>query len=194
MGSIMKNDFFKVVVLPSSEPVTAEDVKEFSRIDTSAEDTLLESFIVAVRQATELYLGRSLMTQTLDYYFDYWPVNNIVELPRPPLISVTSIVAINESGTEETISSSNYYVVSEAIPGRVVLKAGLSGLVITPRASAGYKVKLKAGYGYDALNVPTAIKQGMMQWVAYIYETRNFQPEPPPEALGFLSFFRVLKV
>ena len=190
----MNKDFFKIVIQPGSEPITADDVKEFSRIDTDAEDSLIESFIVAVRQAAETYLGRSILTQTIDYYFDYWPKGEVIELPRPPLISVTSLIAINEDGTEETISSDNYYVVPEALPGRIVLKAGLSGLTITPRTSAGYKIKMKAGYGFNSIDVPYAIRQGLLQWVAYIYETRNFQPEPPPEALGFLSFFRVLDV
>jgi len=190
----MNKDFFKVVTDPSTEPITADNVKDFSRIDIDAEDTLIESFIVAVRQAAETFLGRSLMRQTIDHYFDYWKKDGIIELPRPPLVSVTSIIAINEDATEETISSSNYYVIPEAIPGRVVLKDGLSGLTISPRVSAGYKVTYKAGYGYTSADIPYSIRQGLIQWVAYVYETRNFQPEPPPEALGFLSFFRVLKV
>ena len=177
----MNKDFFKVTINPSEEPITASEVKEFSRIDTSVEDSFITSFIEAVRQATELYLGRSLITQTLEYYFDYWPDNGVIKLPRPPLVSVTSVVAIDEDGSEETISSSNYYVVEEAIPGEVVLKSGLSGLVISPRERAGYKVTYKAGYGYDGSDIPYSIRQGMIQWVAYIYETRNFQPEPPPE-------------
>ena len=191
---MINRDFFKVVVAPSDEPITAAEVKEFSRIDTTVEDSLITSFIEAVRQSTELYLGRSLITQTIDYYFDYWPEDGLIRLPKPPLISVTSIVAIDEDGTEETISSGNYFVIPETIPGEVKLKSGLSGFTITPRSKAGYRAKCKCGYGYSAEDVPYSIRQGMIQWVAYIYETRNFQPEPPPEALGFLSFFKVLNV
>lgn len=190
----MNRDFFTVTTDPASEPITAADVKEFSRIDTSVEDTLIGSFITAIRQATELYLGRSLITQSLEYYLDYWPEDGRIIVPRPPLISVSSIVSIDEDGSEETLSSDNYYVISEAIPGEIVLKDTLTSFVINPRNRAGYKVSYSAGYGASSTDVPFAIRQGMMQWVAYVYETRNFQPEPPPEAKGFLSLFKVHNV
>lgn len=185
--------FFSIRTSPSAEPISIEEIKTFARIDSSFEDAFLTSIIPPIREATETYLGRSLVTQTIDFFIDYFPQCGKIELPRSPVQSVSSVVAINEEGEEETISSENYYVVSESIPGYLVLKSGLS-LAIAPRYKYGYKITYTAGYGLSGASVPSAIRNGMLQWCAYIYETRDFQPVPPPEAEGFLNFFRVLNL
>jgi uncharacterized phiE125 gp8 family phage protein len=180
-----------VTIAPTSEPITVAETKLFARIDGSDEDTLIEGFIQGVREATETYLGRALMTQTIRMVMDWWP-GEMVELPQPPLISVTSIQTIDEDDTATTYDSDNYFVITEAIPGRIVIKQGASVPENTDRYYAGFRITYQAGYG-DADDVPQQIKEAMKLWATAVYENRAITTEPPPEARNLLNLYRVIK-
>ena len=91
---------WKVTTQPLIEPVTVDEAKIFSRIDTIEEDNLIEGFIESVRMAAEEYLGRAFISQTITTVLDFWP-GKIIELPRPPLISVTGIYTVDEDDVEK---------------------------------------------------------------------------------------------
>lgn len=184
------NRNWKVIAEPETEPVTVEELKYFSRIDTTTDDILIAGFIKAARVATESYLGRALITQTIKMTMDFWP-SELIEFPRPPLISVDKVATLDESDAETEYSSDNYYVITEAIPGKLALKQAVTAPVNTERNYAGYLIQYKAGYG-SADNVPQPIKEGIMLWAASVYATRTFDSKnPPPEARSKLDLFRV---
>jgi hypothetical protein len=62
-----------VTAEPAEEPITTAEAKSQARIDIADDDTLVASFIVAARMEAESWLGRRLVTQTIDTYFDCWP-------------------------------------------------------------------------------------------------------------------------
>jgi uncharacterized phiE125 gp8 family phage protein len=188
------NRYWKVITEPTVEPITVDELKFFSRIDTTAEDTLLQGFIKAARRATESYLGRALNTQTIKMVMDFWP-DYSVDLPAPPLISIDKVATVDEDDVETTYSSSNYYVVTESIPGKIVLKQSVTAPINTDRDYSGYLIQFQAGYGDSATDVPQPIREGIKVWAASVYATRTFDPKnPPPEARAFLDLFRVAGV
>ncbi|MBN9265961.1 MAG: phage gp6-like head-tail connector protein [Hyphomicrobium sp.] len=101
-----------LVTGPSVEPVTLDELKAWAKIDSADEDALLTSLIAAARDAAEQYLRRALITQTVRLTLDldgrgidlpegvydlpvsaiYGGLPTVVELPRPPVSSVTSVV------------------------------------------------------------------------------------------------------
>ena len=89
------NFTWKVTTKPSIEPITNDEVKLYARIDGSSEDDLIDGFIQAVREATEKFLGRALINQTITAVFDAW-FSDLIELPRPPLVSVTELRTVGE--------------------------------------------------------------------------------------------------
>lgn len=181
-----------VSTAPTVEPITVDDVKEFARIDGNVEDTLIEGFISAVREATELYLGRALIQQTIVMIMDWWP-SRCVELPQPPLISISSVVTRDEDDAATTYSSDNYYAVVESIPGQLVLKQGVSAPSVTDRDIGAYKITYLAGYGEYSTDVPQQIKEAMKLWVTEVYENRAITTTPPPQARPLLDLYRVIK-
>lgn len=186
------NRSWKVITEPTVEPCTVAELKTFARIDGSDEDTLLEGFIKAARLATEEYLGRYLIEQEVRCIFDFW-YSEEIELPRPPLISVTKIATLDEDDTETEYSSSNYYVITEDCPGRVILKQGVTPPTNTERDYGGYKIEYSAGYGSQASDVPASITEAIKLWATAIYENRAVTGEPPPEARPLLDMYRVIK-
>ena len=184
------NRVWRVTTEPTEEPITLNEVKEYARIDGSAENNILSGFIKAVRKATENYLGRALISQSLTLSLDYWP-GDIVLLPRPRLISITEVRTVDEDGTTTAYASSNYYsrVISE--PGELVIKQGFSYPDNDDRDHGGYEIEFIAGYG-GVDDVPDNIKEAMKLWVALIYEDRVPMDKPPEIAKTLMNAERIL--
>ena len=199
------NRYWSMTVEPVSYPVTVDEIKEFARIDGTDEDSILESFLVGVVNSVEAYLGRALITRTYKLIMDEWNSKDI-ELPMPPLISVSSVKTVDESDTETTYSSSNYFVITESIPGRLVIKKDAEIPTNTERYQAGYNITFTAGYGTNRNNVPKQIRIAIMQWVTIIYENRSMAEndfnsnnkitgrEIPMEVQNILKPYRVARL
>lgn len=155
---------------PAIEPVTLQEVKNYVKLDGTSEDTYLESMITAVRLAMEGHLGRSLISQTLVLRMDSWPSDTLT-LPRPPLISVVEVRTLDEDGTETVYAATNYYVILGE-RSELVIRQGKAIPSNVNRYKGGYEVEYTAGYGTAAADVPEAIRQAILQWIAAVYETK----------------------
>ncbi len=179
----------RVVTPPSIEPVSLDEVKAFNRIDSNDEDVLIQSFIETSRQKLEDYLGKALIKQLISVTFDEW-CTEVIELPSPPLLSVVSIVTIDEDNVETIYASSNYYTVQES--SQIIIKQGYSWPVTT-RSHAGYRIYYYAGYGETAKSVPSKIRLAIMEWAALWYESRIL--DDVPEAVkAKLRYFRNINI
>lgn len=187
------NKFWQVTIEPVVEPITVGEFKEFARVDGTEEDNLLAGFIQAARINCEHYLGRALIEQTITLKMDFWP-GNIIELPRPPLISITAVETLDESDTATIYSSDNYYINSTSIPGQLIIKENVTWPFNSDRDYSGYQIRYKAGYGTSISNVPKPIKESIKLWAANIYENRVVRAEPPPEVAPTLNLFRVIRL
>lgn len=185
------NIAWRVTTAPAVEPITVADLKLFARIDGSVEDALLSQFIVAAREAAEEYLRRALISQTIRATVDFWPESGLLELPRPPLQSITQIATRDEDDTETEYDSDYYYAVLESIPGYAKIKQSYSPPINTDRDKAGIVIDYIAGYGDRADDVPMQIRTALYLWATAIYENRVISTEPPPEARQLLDIFRV---
>jgi uncharacterized phiE125 gp8 family phage protein len=176
---------------PDIEPITVDEVKVFGRIDTTSEDTLLSNMITSVREAAERYTGRAFIQQQFRAVFDSW-LGYKMELPFPPLISVDKIATLDADGNELEVDSDDYYIVTDTMPGMVVLDRSLP---VSSRDYAGNIIEYTAGYGEEAADVPNGIKQALLLWTTIMYENRVINPsEPPPEVMPMLFRFKVMRV
>lgn len=130
----------KVITPPAAEPVKIEEVRAQLRIELDDEsyDDILQPLITAAREWCEGYQNRAYVEQTLELALDYWPRGQTIELPRPPLRSVTSVVY-----GSETWDSANYAVDDYSFIGRIVAKSWPPGAL--PDVN-GIKVRYVAGY------------------------------------------------
>lgn len=162
-----------LVTAPTVEPISAADFKLHARIDGTDEDTYIESLISAVRMAIEQHTGRALISQTWDYWSDDVPETGIVKLPKPPLLSVTSITTYSDADVATVFSTSSYRVdVTDTMGGRVCLKSGAAwpGPV---RITSGFNIRFVAGYGTTPESVPDPLRQAIKSWVSHFYELRE---------------------
>ena len=162
----------KLITAPATEPVTSSEAKSHLRVDTTADDTLIGTLITAARQHVENHLRRALITQTWELVMDAFPAGDVIRLPRPPLVSVTSIKYTDVAGSESTFSSAAYVVDTDSTKGRVVLKSGESWPSDTLAAANGVRVRYVAGYG-SAAAVPNPIRQAILLLIGTLYENRE---------------------
>ena len=162
----------KLITAPATEPVTSTEAKAHLRVDTTADDTLIGTLITAARQHVEAHLRRALITQTWELVTDAFPVGDVLRLPLPPLVSVTSIKYTDEDGAESTLSSGLYVVDTDSTKGRVVLKNGETWPSVTLAAANGVRVRYVAGYG-EASAVPRPIRQAILLLIGTMYENRE---------------------
>lgn len=154
---------------PASEPVTLTQAKAHCRVDSVDDDPLISALIVAAREYAEVFLGRALITQTLDLTLNGFAP--IIELPRPPLQSVTSITYTDSNGTAQALSSTYYTVDTKREPGRVFEAYGYNWPT-TQAVINAVTIRYVAGYG-EATSVPQRIKQAILLAVGHWYENRE---------------------
>lgn len=156
---------------PSIEPLTADDVRNHSRIDDTIGDAELEAYIKAARYYVEGVLNRQLISATYKLYLDAFPGE--IELPMPPLQSITSIEYIDTDGTEQTVTSTVYQVDTNSEPGRVKLDYLKTWPSIRGGDYDSVTVTFVAGYGDAATDIPSNILQAMRLAVATSAEMRE---------------------
>jgi len=164
---------YTTVTGPAREPLSIEDAKEHLRIDQHEEDVWLLDAIKATRQRAEGMMGRALVTQTLEVALSGWPAGRVIELPRPPLVSVTSVKYYGEDDTEYTLAASNYHADTRTTPGRIVLKGTAQWPATALREVNGVIIRYVAGYGSEAADVPAEIRAALKLWLGELYEVRE---------------------
>lgn len=160
---------------PAVEPVTLSEAKAHCRVDTSADDTLIQGYITTAREWVEDYIDRALVTQQLVMKLDAFPAE--IELPRPPMIAsgtataVTITYVTGEAGGTATLSASEYRVDRDSTPGAIrTLYAGSWPSHLIDQNSV--TVSWWAGYG-DSASVPQRVKSAIMMCVHELYEKRG---------------------
>ena len=165
----------KPVTPPAAEPVSLAEAKAHLRVDTSDDDALITSLIVAARQWCEGYQNRAYVTQTWDLVLDDWPADpcpDRVRVPLPPLQSVASLKYTDADGVQATMPATDYLVDVASQPGRLVLAYGKVWPTVTLRPAAAIEVRFTAGYGL-AVAVPETVKQAIKLLVGHLYEHRE---------------------
>lgn len=174
MDNLLAGDV-TIIEAPDEEPVATAEAKLHLRVDHTADDALIEQLVTAARQRVENVTWRSLVTQTLELTLDAWPRCGHIDVPRPPLQSVTSITYTDAAGTETVWPSALYQVVTQGTPARIVPAYGESWPTAASgslRAANGIAVRYVAGYG-DAAAVPALLKAAILLLVGHWYENRE---------------------
>lgn len=159
---------------PDNEPLSAADFKTHARIDVSDEDTLITGYLKAVRLLVERLSGHRIITQTWDYFVDDFPAGEAIEIPYPPLQSVTGVYYTDEAGDESTMDADDYWVDTHGRPGRVVLMDNHTWPTATLRSVHGVRVRFVCGYGDAAEDITDEeLLQAIRLLAGHYYEFRE---------------------
>lgn len=155
---------------PTEEPVSLAELKLHLRVDADDDNDIITSLGIAARQWFENALDKQLVTATWRIKLPTFPSWEI-ELPYPPLRSITSITYKDSDLDPQTLSSSTYDVITWQTPGMIRPKDGYSWPA-TGIAPDAVTILFAAGYGAAAA-VPDLAKAGIKLLAAAWYENRE---------------------
>lgn len=184
---------YNIITPASLKALTVQEVKDYLRVDSDAEDTLLGVLIDASTQVVENYLGRFLLTTTVEEFFDFFPVNrtgvdpfqgdrNIIYLSRGPVQTVSQVKYIDGNGDENWVDPVNYRTDLVGEPARIMPYHGWYGTRDTVNAVI---IRYTSGYT-QASDVPANIKMAMLLIIGEMYEKRVDSVHRMPTASEYL--------
>lgn len=203
-----------LVTAPARLPVSLNELKVQLRLndDETQEDALLLGLLRSTVEHCERFTGRALITQTWMLFLDVWPCGDgpalhegfhvgavteaaasNIELPKPPLQSVSHVKTYDDDDVAATWATGNYFVDIAGEPGRIAVRAGQAWPSAT-RAANAIEIQFVAGYGGDPGNVPEALRHGILMLAAHLYEHRGDAAEAAMLQSGALRLWRPFRV
>lgn len=171
-------------------PITIQAMKDYLRVDGSQDDELIAAHINTAVEAIKQYTRRAIKTETFVFKADGFADANgddrllqlgpgvhtgsrpyllgggeTLDLPFPPLQSVTSVVTYDRGNNALTFSASLYGVDLQS--GRIYLNEGETW-PSDLRAQDAVEITYVAGYGSG--NIPAPILQAIRLHVEGMYD------------------------
>lgn len=160
-----------VITPPEEEPVSVATAKAHLRVDTTADDALIETYLKAARELCEGLARRSFVTQTFRLVLDDFP-SAPLKLPRPPLQSVDAVTYLDADGNEHDWTDFTADTGSE--PGKVIFNSLPTASL---QESGAVAIEFTAGYE-SAADLPNVFVMAILQTVANWYELREMGDVP----------------
>ena len=139
----------KINTTLGSEIITTTEVKNYVRIDTTADDALIATMITQARIWAENFISRDIVSKNRTYYIDRTDTG-LFDLPFSPVASISEITINN-------IITTNYEIL------------GLDNETIELDQGSADRVKIT--YITTGLN-DSLLKQALLQLVSTYYDNR----------------------
>jgi len=172
MQHAIRTDWY-VSTAPTEEPVTLIEAKNHLRVDHGDDDSLISALLQAAREWCEGYQGRAYMQRTITLKLDTF--YDMLELPDPPLVSVTSVQYVDTDGNTQTLGSTYYTVDTTSEPGRIHLAYNQTWPQHRDIPHA-VTITFVAGYSSRAA-VPARFKAAIKLLLGHLYEHREVVTE-----------------
>lgn len=196
-----------LITPPSVEPVTLAETKAWLKVDGTDDDALITSLITAARTSAEDYTRRAFITQAWRQSLDlsgwgmgdglpegvydlpstvlYCALPRLVELLRPPVISITTVTTYSTSNVAAVYSSANYSLINDRL-----VQLNTATWPSDVRQFGALEVVTLNGYGASAASVPEPIKTAIKMHVMKMYDGRTIC-EMPPACEQLLRRYRI---
>ena len=160
----------KVNTLATNPLFTTAEAKDFLKVDTTADDTLIDNLIKAATHSCEEYTNQYFIDTLVTQYSDNWL--EVYRLYKSPVSSLTHIKYYDTNDSLQTLASSNYILDDASKPARIGLAVDATLPTLADRINA-VEVKYTVGYGTASTDVPDGIKQAVLLTIGNFYENRQ---------------------
>ena len=152
---------WRIKTEPTALPVIVSETRDHCDYGSSDRDSYFSQLIKAAMKTVERWEWRSLITQTLEVRLDAFPSgdDDVIYVPRPRLISVTSVKYVDTDGTTQTLSASLYSSDVYTEPGRIKPAYGQVWPTTRSATMNAVTIEVQAGYGASHSHIPEDTKQ-----------------------------------
>ena len=183
---------YKVINTPDTSPVSLAEVKSFAKITTNSDDPLICMMIESATAYAEKLTRRDFITRTYRTFRDSFPgdfhgqylsglqVNHLngagnhgFEIRRSPLQSIESVKYTDTVGAVIVIPTTDYYATLEEDYSTLLTQIGKSWPSDALDQLQAITIEFKTGFGDDAADVPSDIKQALLMHATFLYENRG---------------------
>lgn len=162
----------KLIAAPTDTAITADDLKTHARIEIVKDDVWISAAILAATEYVENLTRRALMPQTWEFILNTFPITGaVIELPKPPLRSVTSVQYIDTAGVTQVWAAAEFIVDIDSERGRIFEAFG-ECYPCTQEIRKAVTIQFQAGYANKS-KVPQSIKYAMYMLISHWYEQRE---------------------
>lgn len=165
----------KINSTTGTELLTASDVKNYVRIDTSADDSLITRMITQAREWCENYISRDIVAKNRTYYLSQ--TDALIDIPFGPIASISTVTAEGNTAA---------YTVKGLDNERIELDGGSAKDVKITYVTAGLSDDL--------------IKNAMLQFISTLYDNRSdyktgtIVQDVPTETKALLTSYKTMFV
>ena len=150
--------------------------KNFLRVDSDAENTLISDMIVSARIRIEQMIRSSLITRRQKYTTSKLSDSGLY-INHGPVQTVYAVSAFDDDGHEIELWPADYSVNLRAVPAHLCLTAPYRWSHYG--SGARYvEIELDAGYGAEPSDIPMPLRQAVLLLAAQSFEYRD-KPETP---------------
>ena len=160
---------YEVTTVSTINILTTAEIKSHLKVDTTADDTLIDNLRDAATNSAQEYTNRFFTTTTLTQYADKW--SEISELYKSPLQSISHIKYYDTNNVLQTLAASVYISDSSAMPPRIALAPDQTYPDLADRIAA-IRVEYIVGVTTADL-VDKAIKQAVLLTIGHWYQNRE---------------------
>ena len=162
---------YKVITAATSNVLTTAEVKEHLKVDTTADDTLIDNLIIAATNSCQEYTNRFFIETLIKQYGDNW--SDVSELFKSPVNSGVSFIVqyYDTAGVLQTLDASKYTLDNISQPARLVPAPNESWPDIIDDLNA-VQIKYLVGTRLAA-DVDDAIKQALLLTIGHWYQNRE---------------------
>lgn len=152
----------------ANEPINLAQAKDHLRIGAYQpdEDDYIQSLITAARVMAEGRINRTLVQRQRTAVFSSFC--GALHLPKPPLVSIDSVLYLDADGIETPFDGYDSYL--HSTPAAIALSYGVSAPALRWRPDA---VRVTYTAGYADGRVPVPIRHWMLLVIGTLYENRS---------------------
>ena len=161
---------FTVVTPAAALAVSLADCKLDLRVDTTAEDDLITSYINAASKLCSEISGRKLINETIKYSISC--ASSSVKLPFTPVSSITEIQYYDADDVSQTLTVSDFYLYNFDQETIITPKTNVVWPTVFSRRDA-INITFITGYGAADTDLPDTISKAIRLLVAHWFENRT---------------------
>jgi len=160
---------YQVITAATTYPISLTEAKSHLKVDTTADDTYIESIIKAATQLSEEYTNRFFINTVIEQTCSSF--SELEALFKSKVSAVAHVKYYDSNNSLQTLDTSIYDVQLNYEPSQIQLVEGKIFPDITKRNDA-VLARYTVGYGSAASDVPEIIKQAILLTIGNFYENR----------------------